>query len=140
MEVYLIMDDYEKVSEVKEEKEITQYTPEISLIQYKKLSGWASFMGIFTIVNGILLCLGIVTAIFGVPLIIAGLKLVGAVDSMKVFSETKDINKLSDTFDKLNLYFKFYGILMLVGLILGFLSFIGLIVLGFFASSQQYGY
>ncbi|HHX56353.1 MAG TPA: hypothetical protein GX705_08405 [Clostridiales bacterium] len=41
-----------------------------------------------------MLCLGVVTAIIGVHLIIAGLKLTGAVDSLKEFSYTNNVNRL----------------------------------------------
>ena len=58
-------------------------------------------------------------AIIGVPLIIAGLRLTGAVDSMKEFSYANDVNKLSDMVDKLNTYFRIYGILTLIGLLVG---------------------
>ncbi|MFZ5989761.1 MAG: DUF5362 domain-containing protein [Bacillota bacterium] len=121
--------------------QINEPRSDIDLIKDRKLSGWATFVGIFTIIYGALSCIGIITAIIGVPMIIAGLKLVGAVDSMRAFSETSDINKLSETFDKLNSFFKIYGIISVVSIILGILMFIGLVVLGLFASgANPYGY
>ncbi len=102
-------------------------------VVYKKLSSWSTFMGILAVIKGVILCLGIVTSIIGIPLIFAGKRLIGAVDDVKEFTETEDPSKLSKGFDKLNTYFKVYGILSLIGLIIGFLSFIALLAFGLYS-------
>ena len=124
-----------------QQKQFTQENQQVqeqklqALVQYKRLTGWATFMGVFAVVKGLVLCLGIVTAIIGVPLIIAGLRLTGAVDSMKEFSYANDVNKLSDMVDKLNTYFRIYGILTLIGLLVGFISLIALITYSIYSGN-----
>lgn len=121
--------DAEKQPVAKENRQV--YEPKSqALVEYKRLSGWVNFMGVFSVVLGLVLCLGIVTAIIGVPLIIAGRRLTGAVDSLKAFTRTNDFNKLSDAIDNINKYFRVYGILTLVGLLIGFFSLIALIAYG----------
>ncbi|MCR4435558.1 MAG: DUF5362 domain-containing protein [Clostridiales bacterium] len=91
---------------------------DLNALRGKKLTGWASLMGVLTIIGGAITCLGIITAAIGVPMIIAGLKLLKAVDNTKAFSDTDDVRKLGEAMDNLNRYFKINGIVALVGLAL----------------------
>jgi hypothetical protein len=92
---------------------------------FNPLSSWASFYAVMTIIFGSILCLGIIYAIFGVPIIIAGVKLFGSVKSFKQLSETGDVNNYNSAIEDMNTYFIINGILIIIAL--------ALIVIGIFA-------
>lgn len=50
-------------------------------LMVRKMTGDMRFVGLFTIIGGAFACLGIITAIIGVPVIISGLRLHEAADS-----------------------------------------------------------
>jgi hypothetical protein len=105
----------------------------------KQLSAWMGFVGIMTIIGGALSALAglfafVIGAIPGVIAIVLGVKLRNA----KANADTM-IAELSDAVDttqfnlfaaNLNTYFKIQGILIIVSLALGLISFIIAFVLG----------
>jgi len=82
----------------------------ISLPFLKSFIGWATFRAIMDIITGSLTCLGVITAIYGVPQIISGVRLLNAIDELKVYVSTNDTVRISDSLNYLNKYFKLNGI------------------------------
>lgn len=95
-----------------------------------------SFVGLFTIIYGVLNCLTIIGAVIGVPLVIMGLRLRDAADAFDAFDSENDIEALKRAFEKQRSYFFINKVLILVGIaffvlyILFFAFFLGA---GFFA-------
>lgn len=101
---------------------------------FKGLSGWSGFFAVIMIISGALQCLWIIGAVFGVPLIIAGLKLQSAVKASREFNGTNGW-KLNETFENLNSFFKIQGILIIIGLALMVLFFLIMLTIGVAALS-----
>lgn len=86
------------------------------------------FVGIFTIIYGAIRCLGIITAIIGIPLIIAGLRLREAADEFDAFGTSGDQGLLEAAFDRQRSFFYIYKILIIVGLVFMALYIVGMIL------------
>ncbi|HHT65234.1 MAG TPA: DUF5362 domain-containing protein [Clostridiales bacterium] len=105
---------------------------------------WSGFVGIITLISGILSCITIVGIIPGVVAIILGLKLRNvkrfaeeAASSLDEMSQTSRLNlMLSD----LSGYFKIQGILIIIGLVLAVIGIIVAIAAGIFFSNLNYNY
>ena len=89
----------------------------LNLLYTSQLSGWANFVAVMNIIFGAFSCLGIITAIIGIPMIIAAVKLLGAVESMKEFAKTKEPHKFAKTIENLNSYFIINGVLIIIGIV-----------------------
>lgn len=90
--------------------------------ELKSLAGWATFRAIIEIIGGAMSCLGIITAAYGIPLIIAATKLLRASDDLRKYAATGDTQKISESFSNLNKYFRINGILMIICICLSFIS------------------
>lgn len=121
-----ISDQYEPVIPVEFN---TNYAPSpepgfslsLSLSDLKSLTGWATFRAIIDIIVGALSCLGIITAAYGVPQIIAGVKLLNAVDELKRYIAAADAQRISLALGSLQRYFKLGGIATIVKIVFGIL-------------------
>jgi|GEM_PF-1702854 len=80
------------------------------------LSGWMKFFGIFTLVIGVISCIGIFSAAIGIPLIFAGIALTNASKSLKAYKESNNPFSLNDFFTNTNKFFKIQGILAIIGI------------------------
>lgn len=93
----------------------TNETPVImSLQDVKHFAGWSTFVAVVDIIAGALACLGIITAAYGIPMIIAGVRLLNAADELKRYISSHDTQKISYAFNKLYGYFKLTGISLIV--------------------------
>lgn len=92
--------------------------PSINLPFLKSFIGWATFRAIMDIIFGSLSCLGIITAVYGVPMIIAGVRLLNAIDQLKMYVATNDLKRVEDTFNSLSKFFKLNGIATIIKIIL----------------------
>lgn len=95
---------------------------------FSRMTGDMQFVGIFTIVYGVLCCLTIVGAVAGVPLIFAGLKIRDAADQFSFFSSSNNNAALKAGFELQAKYFKIFKILIIVGIIIMVLYLILLII------------
>lgn len=101
----------------------------------EKLGKWAGFVGVMTLIAGILQAISIVGIISGVITIILGVKLLGAKSSAKsiaAYSGEIPPDQLDKMVNDLRVYFQINGILIIIGLILAALMLIAGIV-GLFA-------
>jgi|GEM_PF-520762 len=92
------------------------------------------FVGIMYIIVGVITCIGIISAIIGVPMIIAGLRAKDAGEKLTGYLQTGDdmsyssfYKDLSDHFKMLKIYFIIYLISMILGFLLYGLFFATLI-------------
>ncbi len=75
------------------------------------------FVGLFTIVYGVLNCLTIIGAIVGVPLIFMGIRLRESADHYDYYNSTGDLLALQNAIDKQYKYFNIQKIIIIVSLI-----------------------
>ncbi len=106
-------------------------------VQIPKLSSWVSFMAIMTIIGGAISCIGIITSAIGVPVIIAGLKLLKSVDNMKNYELNSNPANIAEAFTNLNKYFKILGIIMIVVLALDIIL-VPLSIISMMSTMSQY--
>jgi hypothetical protein len=102
---------------------------DFSVVQGKPLNSWTKFVGIMCIIWGSLLCVGIITAAIGIPVIFIGLRIIRAYEDMKRFSQSNSYYNLSNAVDNLNGGFKIAGILIIVYLSLVVLYFAALLAI-----------
>lgn len=84
----------------------------------QKLNSDMRFVGIFTIIGGAIACLGIITAVIGVPLIISGLRLREAADSFTAYLASGDLTALQQGLERQGRYFFIQKVYIIVGLAL----------------------
>ena len=89
------------------------------------------FVGLFTILYGILNCITIIGAIIGIPLIFMGIRLRESADHYDYFNSTGDMQALQNAIDKQYKYFNIQKILIIVSLI--FLVLYAFAVFSFFS-------
>ncbi|PYG87586.1 hypothetical protein LY28_01955 [Ruminiclostridium sufflavum DSM 19573] len=107
------------------------------------LSGWMRFMGICTFICGILSCLGIITAVIGVPLIFAGIALQKSSKSLKAYKQYNNSYMLNEVFISMNKYFKIQGILTIVAvivLIICIIVSVFFMIMAYFSFNNYYYY
>jgi len=90
---------------------------EVNMPFLNNLIGWATFKAVIEIIVGALSCLGIISAAYGIPQIIAGVKLFKAVDEIKSYMAAGEYKKLGDALYSFNNYFKYSGISIIVKII-----------------------
>lgn len=106
----------------------------------KQMSTWSGFIGIITIISGVLSCISIIGIIPGVISIILGLKLRTAKTYSDEIIESIDENqegKLNLLISELATYFKIQGILVIVSLIMAVLVVV-LGIVGFYFDAIKY--
>ncbi|MTI46442.1 DUF5362 family protein [Sporosalibacterium faouarense] len=114
----------------------TYTTPDRLLME--TLSKWVNFVGIMTIISGILSCISIVGIIPGVLAIILGLKLRSTKASIDLYLSGSS-DQINSIFENLGSYFKIQGILIIISLALGIISFI-IAIVSFISMSQGFYY
>jgi hypothetical protein len=113
------------------------FSVSLGLPDLKKLAGWVTFRAIIDIITGAAACLFIITAAYGVPLIISGTKLLKAASSMKRSIALNDYQNVSDTFYHLQSYFKLNGISIIIKMCFAVLIFILYVVLIVFSFTHS---
>lgn len=96
---------------------------------FEKMTGDMRFVGMFTIIYGVLACLTIIGALFGVPTIIIGLRMREAADQFSLFKMTNNAAALRQGFELQGKYFRLIKILIIIGLVLTVLYIIFVIYL-----------
>jgi hypothetical protein len=90
--------------------------------QISDMGRWSGFVGIVTLISGIISCITIVGIIPGVVAIIIGLKLRSVksyADQIVAYQdEESQVSRLNLMMTDLSTYFKIQGILMIIGLAL----------------------
>jgi hypothetical protein len=81
---------------------------------FKGFTGWITFRGIIDIIVGAFACLGFVTATYGIPRIIAGIKLLNAADELKYYINTNDNERFQMVLLSFYKYFKLSSISVII--------------------------
>lgn len=82
-----------------------------------KMSGDMRFVGIISIIYGALSSLTIIGAVFGIPMIFAGLRLREAADFFTNFSKNSDPILLQNAFERQSRFFNIIKVLIIISLI-----------------------
>ncbi len=94
----------------------------------RSMGKWAGFLGIMSIIGGVICCISCFGLIQGIFQIILGMKLRNAqkyAEQLALFQDPAgEAGRLNGLFTELESYFKINGILMIITLILGVLSFL----------------
>ena len=93
-----------------------------------KMSGDMKFFGIFTIVTGSIISLSIVGAIFGIPYIIAGLRLKESSEMFRTYLEFGSQEFIERAIEKESQYFHIMKIMAIIGIVFFILYIIAIII------------
>lgn len=91
-------------------------------------SFWMKLVGIITIIQGAVTCIGIITAIIGVPLIFMGLGAYKAANNAKLAASNGDALALTEMGRNLKTYFLIWGIFTLLILIFYAIYFVVIVI------------
>lgn len=103
------------------------------------------FVGIFSIISGIVNCLTCIGAIFGIPIIFAGIRIREAADTFVQMANSRNYDnyRLQQAFEKTSRFFFIHKIIIIISLIFVLLYIVGIIfffLLGGLASLSKKGY
>lgn len=99
---------------------------------FDKMTGNMRFVGMFTIIYGGLICISIVGALVGVPLIIAGMRIREAADQFSIFKITNNTGAMRSGFELQGRFFYILKVLIIVSLVI---TCVYIIILFYFLSS-----
>ncbi len=105
-----------------------------------KMARDMKFMAIWTIIGGSISCIYIISAVIGIPIIIAGIRLKDAADLFKSYLVTRDPGTLQMAFEKQWRYFYINKVIILVylGIVaLGLIILIIILLVGGLATFQR---
>lgn len=85
-------------------------------VDVKSLTGWATFKAIMEIIGGAVACASIIGATYGVPMIIAAVKLLNFIDETKQAVASGDQQRIINSLSYLQRYFKLNGIAQIVSI------------------------
>ncbi len=83
----------------------------------RKMNSDMNFVGIFTIIYGVLNCLTIIGAVIGVPLIFAGMRLRDASLEFERYLQTNDVTAIYSGFEKQRRAFFIQKVLIIISII-----------------------
>ncbi|MEW6652627.1 MAG: DUF5362 domain-containing protein [Bacteroidota bacterium] len=111
------MDQFDELN-ISSEPLHTIKPPSYFQIIFDKMTADMRFVGLFTIIYGVLSCLTIIGAIVGVPTIIIGLRIREAADQFSIYKMTNNAASLRQAFELQGRYFRLIKILIIIGLVL----------------------
>lgn len=101
---------------------------EKSLEDIGKISSDMNLLSYFSIIYGIVLSLGLITAVIGVPLIISGVKLKKSSESLMQVSENSELINLESAFSNLRVFFKIHKLILIIAIISSALLIFGMLM------------
>ncbi len=84
----------------------------------KQMVSYMRFIGIITIIYGAFSCLGIITAIIGIPIIFMGVRMREAAVNFEKYSSTGDFGDLASAVERQKRFFFIQFVLTIIGLVL----------------------
>jgi hypothetical protein len=97
-----------------------------SAVDVEKMVGNMRFVGLFTIIWGALSCLGIITAVIGIPMVIAGIRLREAADRFEQYARAGDDGALAAALERQGSYFFIQKVFILIALAFMVLYFVAI--------------
>ncbi|MCP5061717.1 MAG: DUF5362 domain-containing protein [Ignavibacteriae bacterium] len=104
-----------------------------------KLTKDMNFVGMFTIIYGVINCLTIIGAIIGIPLIFMGLRLRESATNFDIYKNGGDKIAFQNSVEKLYKYFNIQKILIIITLVFFVLYIIGIVLFLSWFSSDNFG-
>ncbi|MCK5739830.1 DUF5362 domain-containing protein [bacterium] len=101
-----------------------------------KMSGDMRFVGMISIIYGALSSITIIGAVFGIPMIFAGLRLREAADYFTNFSKNSDPILLQNAFERQSRFFNIIKVLIIISLIFFVAYILVMIIFGGYFLSQ----
>jgi Family of unknown function (DUF5362) len=98
------------------EKTITP--PTVFQAAFMGMTSDMRFVGMFTIIYGVICCLTIIGALIGIPVIFAGLRLREAADQFAFFKTTNNPSSMRAGFELQGRYFRILKILIIISLVI----------------------
>jgi hypothetical protein len=84
---------------------------------FDRMTSDIRFVGMFTIIYGVISCLTIIGAIIGIPTIIIGLRMRESADQFSLYKMTNNSAALKLGFELQGKYFRIIKILIIIGLV-----------------------
>jgi hypothetical protein len=104
-----------------------QYTHQLLVETTRRLIRDMKFVSIFTIIIGVFYCLTFIGAIFGIPMIIAGIRLRDGARAFSVYQENQDEFTLEKALRYQQKFFFIGKILIIISIVLFLLYIVGII-------------
>ncbi len=104
-----------------------------------KMRGDMNFVAIVSIIFGAFVCLGIISAVVGVPLIIAGLRLKDAANGLETYLTSRDRMSFQRAFEMKAKYFNMMKIYYLISIVFVALYFVFVILMLAFGAAGGMG-
>jgi uncharacterized membrane protein YkgB len=102
----------------------------------RQMVSYMRFVGIIGIIYGALTCLGIITAIIGIPIIFMGVRMREAAVNFEKYSATGDFGDLANAVERQKRFFFIQFVLTIIGLVLMVIYII--VIIGILASGGFY--
>jgi hypothetical protein len=97
-----------------------------------QLVSYMRFVGIITIIGGAISCLGIITAIIGIPVIFMGVRMREAAVNFEKYAASGDFNDLSNAIERQRRFFFIQFVLTIIGIVIWVIYII--VIIGILAS------
>ncbi len=123
------MEDFDNLPLNNSESTSTFKPPTPFQLSFDKMVGDMRFVGMFSIIYGVLVSLTIIGALIGVPIIIIGLRMRESADQFSIFRVTNDAAAMRSGFELQGRFFRIIKILIIIGLVITVLEIIFIIVL-----------
>lgn len=123
------MEDFDNIPLNNSESTSTFKPPTLFQLTFDKMVGDMRFVGMFSIIYGVLVSLTIIGALIGVPIIIIGLRMRESADQFSIFRVTNDAAAMRSGFELQGRFFRIIKILIIIGLVITVLEIIFIIVL-----------
>ena len=92
--------------------------PSLFQLTFDKMVADMRFVGMVSIIYGAVICITIIGAIIGIPIIILGLRIREAADQFAIFRTTNDATAMRNGFELQGKYFKITKILIFVTILI----------------------
>ncbi len=83
-----------------------------------KITGDMKFVGVVSIIYGIIICFGIIYALIGVPIIFMGIRLREGAEALRAYAATKNFSELYLGLERAGRCFYIQKVLFIVGFVL----------------------
>lgn len=120
----------EQFENIEQENQSSQFIPPTQFqLTFDKMTHDMKFVGMFTIIYGVISCLTIIGALIGIPTIIIGMRIREAAEQFYLYRLTSNAAALKLGFEIQGKYFSLIKILIIIGLVFALLYIVLIIYL-----------
>lgn len=116
--------DVDRMENFKNGEDTTVINVRINNDELNGMIKWAKFKAVMEIIFGVLYCLAILPAVFGVPQIISGVKLLNSVSALRQYMHNNQEEKAIEYFIDNKRFFLLSGVSTIIRLVFSLLLFI----------------